>query len=39
MEEYDLALNLPKIDSETPNSNSQDEMLVLKNLVSVIQII
>ena len=32
MEAYDLALNLPQIDSGTPNNNSQDDMLVLKNL-------
>ena len=32
MEEYDLALNLPQINSEIPNNNSQDDMLVLKNL-------
>ena len=31
-EEYDLALNLSQIDCETPNNNSQDDMLVLKNL-------
>ena len=30
--EYDLALNFSQIDSETPNNNSQDDMLVLKNL-------
>ena len=32
MEEYDLALNISPIDSETPNNNLQDDMLVLKNL-------
>ena len=32
MEEYDLALNLSQIDSETANNNLQDDMLVLKNL-------
>ena len=32
MGEYDLALNFSQIDSETPNNNSQDDMLVLKNL-------
>ena len=31
-EEYDLALNVSQIDSETPNNNSQDHMLVLRNL-------
>ena len=37
LEEYDLALNVSQIDSETPNNNSQDDMLDLKN-VRVIQI-
>ena len=33
MEEYDLALNVSQIDdSETPNNNSQDDMLVLKSI-------
>ena len=32
VEEYDLALNISPIDSETPNNNLQDDMLVLKNL-------
>ena len=32
VEEYDLALNLSQIDSETPNNNLQDDILVLKNL-------
>ena len=32
MGEYDLALNFSQIDSETRNNNSQDDMLVLKNL-------
>ena len=32
VEEYDLVLNLSQINSETPNNNSQDDMLVLKNL-------
>ena len=32
VEEYDLALNISPIDSETPNNNFQDDMLVLKNL-------
>ena len=33
VEEYDLALNVSQIDnSETPNNNSQDDMLVLKSL-------
>ena len=32
MEEYDLALNISPIDSETLNNNFQDDMLVLKNL-------
>ena len=32
VEEYDLALSISQIDSETPNNNSQDNMLVLKNL-------
>ena len=31
-EEYDLALDISQIDSETPNNNSLDDMLVLKNL-------
>ena len=31
-EEYDLALNISQIDSETPNNNLQDNMLVLKYL-------
>ena len=31
VQEYDLALNISQIDSETPN-NWQDDMLVLKNL-------
>ena len=30
--EYDLALDISQIDSETPNNNSLDDMLVLKNL-------
>ena len=30
--EYDLALNLPQIDSETPNNNSQEDILVSKSL-------
>ena len=29
---YDLALNISQIDSETPNDNSQDDRLFLKNL-------
>ena len=33
VEEYDLALIVSQIDSETPNNNSQDDMLVLKNLL------
>ena len=32
VEEYDLALNISPIDSETPNNSLQDDMLVLKNL-------
>ena len=32
VEEYDLALNISQIDSETPKNNSEDDMLVLKNL-------
>ena len=32
MEEYDVALNISPIGSETPNNNLQDDMLVLKNL-------
>ena len=33
VEEYDLVLNVSQIDnSETPNNNSQDDMLVLKSL-------
>ena len=32
VEEYDLALHVSQIDSETPNNNSQDDILVLKNL-------
>ena len=32
MEEYDLALNISPIDSEAPNNNLQDDVLVLKNL-------
>ena len=33
VEEYDLALDFSKIDNcETPNTNSQDDILVLKNL-------
>ena len=32
VEEYDLVLNISQIDSETPNNNSQDDTLVLKNL-------
>ena len=32
VQEYDLALNISQIDSETPNNNWQDDMLVLKNL-------
>ena len=32
MEEYDLALDISQIDSETPNNNSLHDMLVLKNL-------
>ena len=32
MQEYDLALNISQIDSETPNNNWQDDILVLKNL-------
>ena len=32
VEEYDLALNISPIDSEAPNNNLQDDMLVLKNL-------
>ena len=32
MEEYDLALNISQIDSEIPNNNSQDDMLLLKNI-------
>ena len=31
-EEYDLALDISQIDSETPNNNSLHDMLVLKNL-------
>ena len=31
-EEYDLALDISQIDSETPNNNSLDDILVLKNL-------
>ena len=31
VEEYDLALNTSLIDSEIPNNNLQDDMLVLKN--------
>ena len=29
---YDLALNISQTDSETPNDNSQDDRLFLKNL-------
>ena len=32
VEEFDLALNISQIDSETPKNNSEDDMLVLKNL-------
>ena len=32
VEEFDLALNISQIDSETPKNNSEDHMLVLKNL-------
>ena len=32
LKEYDLALNISQIDSETPSNNSLDDMLVLKNL-------
>ena len=32
VQEYDLALNISQIDSETPNNNWQDDILVLKNL-------
>ena len=32
VKEYNLALNVSQIDSETPNNNLQDHMLVLKNL-------
>ena len=32
VEEYDLALNISPIDSETPNNNLQDDTVVLKNL-------
>ena len=32
MEEYDLTLNISQIDSEIPNNNSLDDMLVLKNI-------
>ena len=32
VEKYDLALNIWQIDSETPNNNSLDDMLVLQNL-------
>ena len=32
VEENDLALNISPTDSETPNNNLQDDMLVLKNL-------
>ena len=32
MEEYDLALDISQIDSETSNNNLLDDMLVLKNL-------
>ena len=31
VEEYDLALNISQIDSETPKNNSEDDVLVLKN--------
>ena len=32
LKEYDLALNISQIDSETPSNNSLDDRLVLKNL-------
>ena len=32
VEEYDLALNVSRFDSETANNNSQDDTLVLQNL-------
>ena len=32
VKEYNLALNVSQIDSETPNNNLQDHMPVLKNL-------
>ena len=32
MEEYDIVLNISPIDSETPNNNLQNDMLVFKNL-------
>ena len=32
VEEYDLALNISQINRETPKNNSEDDMLVLKNL-------
>ena len=32
VEEYDLALDISQINSEIPNNNSLDDMLVLKNL-------
>ena len=32
VEEYNLALNISQTDSETPKNNSEDDMLVLKNL-------
>ena len=32
VEDYDLALNISQTDSETPKNNSEDDMLVLKNL-------
>ena len=38
-EEYDLTLDISQIDSETPNNNSLDDMLVLKTSVLVIQVI